>query len=81
MIIYNNQIKPSHEEKKVYFIIDLISTIIMVLCSLIYNDFLVLNFCGLDHDTYLEISKRAVNIELFTNDNQNDESILNQSLN
>ena len=53
----------------------------MVLCSLIYNDFLVLNFCGLDHDTYLEISKRAVNIELFTNDNQNDESILNQSLN
>jgi len=82
VIIYNNQIKPDHKGKKdIYFIIDLISTIIMVLCSLIYNDFLVLNFCGLDHDTYLEISKRAVNIELFTNDNQNDESILNQSLN
>ena len=76
VIIYNNKIKPGHKEEiDIFFIIDLISTVIMVLCSLIYNDFLVLNFCGLAHNTYLEISKRALSIELIENDNLNDESI------
>ena len=31
--------------------------------SLVYNDFLILYCCNLEHQTYYEISKRAYDIE------------------
>ncbi len=42
-----------------YFLPNLICTIIIVLCGCVYNDFIILYFCGLEKDTYLEISKRG----------------------
>ena len=36
-------------------------TIIMAFCSCVYNDFVVLYFCGLEHNTYLEIAERSRN--------------------
>jgi len=42
-----------------FFLPSLIFTIIIVLCGCIYNDFIILYFCGLEKDTYLEISKRG----------------------
>ena len=42
-----------------YYIINIICLIIMGFCSLVYNDFLVLYFCGLENNTHLEITKRS----------------------
>lgn len=42
-----------------YFLPSLICTIIIVLCGCVYNDFIVLYFCGLEKETYLEITKRG----------------------
>ena len=42
-----------------YFIANLILSIIVVFCVGVYNDFLVLYCCGLEHHTHYEISRRA----------------------
>ena len=41
----------------------------MLFFNLVYNEFLVLNFWGIEKNTYLEISKRASEIELVKDDN------------
>ena len=43
-----------------YYGINIFLSIIMTFCSCVYNDFIVLYCCGLEHDTYLEISKRSL---------------------
>ena len=40
-----------------YYIIYIICLIIMGFCSLVYNEFLVLYFCGSEKNIYLEITK------------------------
>ena len=42
-----------------YFIINVILSFIISICGCIYNEFLILFFCGLEHDTHNQISKRA----------------------
>ena len=66
LIIIYSSIIDSH--KKIWFFwfyhgINIFLSIIMALCSCIYNDFLVLYFCGLEHDTYLEVSRRSLTID------------------
>ena len=39
--------------------INIFLSIIMTFCSCVYNDFIVLYFCGLEYNTYLEVSKRG----------------------
>ena len=39
--------------------INIFLSIIMAFCSCVYNDFIVLYFCGLEYNTYLEVSKRC----------------------
>ena len=65
----------SKNEKETYNIIfiphfwaTLIEIIIMLFFNLVYNEFLVLNFGGMEKDTHLEIEKRASEIELIDND-------------
>ena len=41
--------------------INIFCTIIMAFCSCVYNDFVVLYCCGLEHNTYLEIAERSRN--------------------
>ena len=48
----------------IYFIINFICSIIMVICSCIYNEFIILYYCGLEHETFYEIRKRSIHIEL-----------------
>ena len=43
-----------------YYIINFICLIIIVFCSLVYNDFIVLYCCGLERNTYKEIRKRSL---------------------
>ena len=48
----------------IYFIINFICSIIMAICSCIYNEFIILYYCGLEHETFYEIRKRSIHIEL-----------------
>ena len=48
----------------IYFVINFICSIIMALCSSIYNEFIILYYCGLEYETFFEIRKRSINIEL-----------------
>ena len=51
----------------VFYIINIFCLIIMTFCSCVYNDFIVLYCCGLEHDTYGEIIKRSLTIEIGNN--------------
>ena len=42
-----------------YFIINLITSVVIVFCSCVYNELFVLYCCDLEHDTHYEVSKRA----------------------
>ena len=46
-----------------WFIINVIISFIMVFFGFVFNDFLVLYCCNLEHETYYEISKRAAKKE------------------
>jgi hypothetical protein len=62
----------------VYFGLIVFCLIINALCSLIYNDFIVLYCCGMEHNTYLEINNRLYNslnnAILNENDSDSDEN-------
>ena len=68
-----------HNKKRnyIYFSINLILTIIISLCGCVYNEFIILFFWGLQHETYKEISLRAAlpdhNIELYNTNECDDE--------
>jgi hypothetical protein len=74
-----------------YFWANFIGQIIVVFFSFVYNEFIVLNFCGFGVNTHYQISRRASNMELYSggndkdvnNDNQseNSEASLNEDLN
>ena len=49
--------------KYFYFSTNLILFIIFDICGLIYNEFLVINCCGLDRNTYNSIVFRASKME------------------
>ena len=51
----------------VFYVINIFCLIIMTFCSCVYNDFIVLYCCGLEHDTYGEIIKRSLTIEIGNN--------------
>ena len=46
-----------------YFIINMICSLIITFFGCVYNEFIILFFCGLEFDTYEEVSKRASNLE------------------
>ena len=71
--------------KRIYycFIINLIMSFIIVICCLIYNEFIVLFFCNLEYNTHYEVSKRAKLIqskafELSVNESYNDSTFNEQ---
>ena len=75
----------------VYFWTNFIGQIIVVFFNFVYNEFIILNFCGFGVNTHYQISRRASNTELYNggmdkdndNDNQseNSEASLNEDLN
>ena len=57
---YNVSKNDKNKNKIIYhFIMILILSMIMVFCSLVYNDFFVLYFCDLEKETYVEVCKRS----------------------
>ena len=66
LIIIYSSIIDSH--KKIWFFwfyhgINIFLSIIMTFCSCVYNEFIVLYCCGLEYNTYHEVSKRCFSKE------------------
>ena len=83
IIIYNFSVKDKDikyeiKNSRIYYIITVISLLLMSIFSLVYNDFLVLYCCGLEKETYLEIQKRALsyNINFGIDDEEEDARIM-----
>ena len=55
-----------------YFWANFIGQIIIVFFSFVYNEFIILNFCGIGKNTHYQIARRASNIELYISNNFND---------
>ena len=67
-IVYSDFIK--NKERTMHSILSFILSLIMVFCSCVYNELLVLYCCGMEHETYIEVNKRAIlsKIETDTSD-------------
>ena len=52
------------EKNVLYFVVNLILSIIISFCGCVFNEFIILYFCNLEHETHHQISKRAINDEL-----------------
>ena len=86
IIIYNfwvkdEDIRDEIKNSRIYYIITVISLLLMSIFSLVYNDFLVLYCCGLEKETYLEIQKRALsyNINFGIDDEEEDARIMDDA--
>jgi len=58
-LIIEEDFKSKRGNRYLFFSINLILTIIISLCGCVYNEFIILFFCGLQHETYKEIASRA----------------------
>ena len=67
-------IKDKDSQNIVYFIINLIISIIYVFFGCVYNEVFILFCCGLDHNTYDQISNRASILENQYEYNNNEEN-------
>jgi hypothetical protein len=57
-----------------YISINIIFQIIIVFFNFVYNEFIILYCCQMENNTYLEITKRAISLELNYNRNDNNEN-------
>jgi len=53
----------SYVKSAFYFSINLILSIIISFCGCVFNEFIILFFCGLEHETHDQITKRSKYIE------------------
>ena len=60
---FDDDFKVDGKRNITYFIINLITSIIMVFCSCVYNELIILFCCKLEYDTHHEVSIRAKDIE------------------
>ena len=51
---------PYGQRNYLYFIINLIITFIVSFCGCVYNEFIILFFCGLEKDTHDQVVKRSI---------------------
>ena len=58
-----NDFKSERGSKYLYFSLNLVFTILITLSGCVYNEFIILFFCGLQHETYNEIASRAASVD------------------
>lgn len=78
--IYGNDFLSDGEKNYGFFFINLVLSIIVDFFSFMYNEFFILNCCGMNKDTHHEITKRAISKELEEFNNL-DDSFENRSSN
>ena len=92
LIYYFCLIEKKELNDSIYFVLIILCLLIIAFCSLVYNDFIILYFCGMEKNTYLEINKRSYNnlnnailnendSDSDENDNNDDNVKLNNELN
>jgi len=74
---FTSETKDRSREFWIYFSFVIFSLFIIALFSLIYNDFIILYCCGLQYDSYIEITNRLYNqkthqLEDYYDDNDNE---------
>ena len=50
-----------------YFIINLVASVVTTFFGCVYNEFIILFFCGLEYDTYEAVSRRSKDLEITSN--------------
>ena len=50
-----------------YFIINLVASVVTTFFGCVYNEFIILFFCGLEYDTYEAVSRRSKDLERTSN--------------
>ena len=48
------------EKNVLYFVVNLILSIIISFCGCVFNEFIILYFCNLEHETHHQISKKEL---------------------
>ena len=61
--IIENDFISDGERDYFYFIINIIIAVIISFFGFVFNEFIVLSFCGLDYETHFSISNRGLNLE------------------
>ena len=56
---YKNDFLLNQKRNIAHFIINIILSILISICGCVYNEFMILFFCGLEYNTYDQIAKRA----------------------
>ena len=65
--IFHNDFISNGNKNYAYFIINIILSLLITLSGCVYNEFLVLFFCGLERETHSQVSKRAsLNKEIYS---------------
>ena len=62
--IKGNDFVSNNERNYFYFIVNMFIALIVSFFGCVFNEFLVLSFCGLDHETFYSVSKRAPDLEI-----------------
>ena len=77
-LIAEDDFSTNKKPNYVFFSLNLILTIIISFCGCVYNEFIILFFCGLQYETYEQIALRAAlqasDVELYNINNCDDEN-------
>ena len=68
---FGNDFLVEGEKNVLYFLLNLLFSVFIDFLGLIYNEFFILNFCGLSSETYQGITIRAIEKEMKTIQNEN----------
>ena len=74
LIIYYYIFKDDFKKNGLYFSINLVISFIMIFCSCIYNEFLILFCCKLEYNTHSEITMRGKKLEEDNINNEDNDS-------
>ena len=62
--IIGNDFISNNERNYFYFIVNMAIALIVSFFGCVFNEFLVLSFCGLEHETHYSVSRRASDYEI-----------------
>ena len=61
---FEGDFKSSNGQNIIYFLVNLILNCLTAFSTCVYNEFIILFFCGLEYDTHYKISERSITEDL-----------------